>query len=55
MEQFDKQLASSVASDISNRYQGELVTNQANAAVDQRVFSDGDDKTELSRQDTIDV
>ena len=55
MEQFDKQLASSVASDILNRYHGELKTNQANAAMEQRVFSDGDEKMELSRQDTIDM
>ena len=55
MEQFDEQLASSVASDISNRYQGELKTHQINAAMEQRVFSDGDEKMELSRQDTIDM
>ena len=55
MEQFDEQLASSVASNISNRYQGELKTNQVNAAMEQRVFSDGDEKMELSRQDTIDM
>ena len=55
MEQFDKQLASSVASDISSRYQGELKTNEANATLEQRVFSDGDDKMDLSRQDTVDM
>ena len=55
MEQFDKQLASSVASDILNHYQGELKTNQVNAAMEQRICSDGDEKLELSRQDTIDM
>ena len=54
-EQFDLKLASSVASDISNRYQGELKTNQVNAAVERRIFSDMDEKLELSRQDTVDM
>ena len=54
MEQFDERLASSVASDISNRYKKELKTNQFNTE-NNRIICDGDEKMELSRQDTLDM
>ena len=55
MEQFDEQLASSVASNISNRYQEELKTSVANTLTEQRVCSDGDESLGLSRRDTIEL
>ena len=56
MEEFDEKMASTVASDILNRYQGELKSNKVNAAVNSRVETDADESVvDLSRQDTIDM
>ena len=54
MEEFDKQIASSVASDILSHYQGELKAIQINCTT-VRVDIDGDQPKELSRQDTIEM
>ena len=57
IDQFDSQLGSSVATDISSRYKQELRKHQINANFEQRIFGDGelDEKTTLSRQDTVEM